>query len=368
MALAQADAARRRFESLFQFDPAAYLVTTPTGVITAANQAAEALLGAPAGDLAGMSLAVLVGRTDRAEFRLHQEHLVQTGGLMHWEMIVRPLTGGPVPVEVMAGPFVDPHTGAIAEVRWRLLDIRERRAAQEAQEALLARLRELAARLQVVREDEQAHLARRVHDELGGTLTAIKMNLAGVRAILGPGNGAEAGPRLDDTAALVDSAMQSARAIATELRPAVLDRLGLVAAVGWSLERFEARTGLTCSLKVNPGSSACPSDVALVVFQVLQELLTNVARHAHATEVEVRLYQEGAQLVLSVRDNGRGMTPADRARVDSLGLLGIEERLRQFGGRLDIESGLNAGTLARISIPLIDPPSQQDTSRAGGGP
>jgi PAS domain S-box-containing protein len=358
--LQQAQAAleseRQRYAALFDFAPDGYLVTDAAGAIREANRAAARLLGVRAARLARKPLAKYIAPDYRVEFRAFVNSLTLDGITLHWEGALKPRAGPAVPVEFLASPACDPLAGHVVEVRWRLHDISVTKALQAEQAMLLGSLRELASRLEAVREHEQARLARQVHDEIGGALSAIKIDLARVRDALPSSPETNAlNQRLADAAFQVERAAQSARNIATELRPAVLDRLGLVAAVGWQLEQFEQRSGVTCQIKVGAAATAVPPPIAEAVFRVYQELLTNVARHAQASRVEVRLAQEDGQLVLEVRDNGIGITREAGSAVASLGLLGSRERLREFGGTLDVQPARGKGTLARIAVPLPQP-------------
>jgi PAS domain S-box-containing protein len=348
---------RQRYAALFNFAPDGYLVTDAYGVIREANQAAAELLGARAARLVGKPLAAYVPPARASEFRRFLLDLAAAAGQARWEGVVKPRKDPPAVVEFRVAVSRDENTGQVSELRWRLHDISETKALQAEQATLLGGLRELAARLEAVREHEQARLARQVHDEIGGALSAIKMDLAHIRDSL-PTSAENAAlhARLADTVLQAEQAAQSARNIATELRPAVLDRLGLVAAVGWQLEQFEQRSGITCQIKVSSAASAVPAPIAEVVFRVYQELLTNVARHAQATRVVVRLAQEGGHLILEVRDNGIGISRAAGAAVSSLGLLGSRERLLEFGGTLEVQPARGKGTLARLAVPLPPAP------------
>jgi signal transduction histidine kinase len=199
-------------------------------------------------------------------------------------------------------------------------DITDRKLAEN--EVLRSRqeLRDLTARLQFVREDERTCLAREVHDELGQALTGLKIDLAWLK------------PRVADRPVLaervqsiivrIDGAMDTVRRIATDLRPSVLDDLGLVAAVEWQAQEFERRTGIPTQLEVQAGQLELDDRCATTTFRILQETLTNVARHAHATLVKIALHVSAEELMLEVRDNGRGIDKSDLLSSTSLGLIG----------------------------------------------
>ena len=212
-------------------------------------------------------------------------------------------------------------------------------------------LRALAARLQHVREEERTNVAREIHDELGQALTSIKIELAALVADLPSGTN-PAVARAKAVMQVVDDTIQRVRRIATELRPGVLDDLGLVAAVEWAAGEFQRRTGVKCDVSV-PAEDDLPMDRerATALFRILQETLTNVARHASATHVRVRLTDYDHTVALEVRDNGRGIDEARIRGRQSLGMLGMKERAVLLGGELVIESKPGSGTTVIVRIP-----------------
>jgi len=229
-------------------------------------------------------------------------------------------------------------------------DVTDRKRAEEELRRSHEELRALAARLQSAREDERAHIAREVHDELGQALTGLKLDLAWLK------------PRLRDQAALlervhavvgrIDGTIDAVRRIATELRPSVLDHLGLVAAVEWQAQEFEKLTGVVVRLSLSSAGPAVDGTVATTVFRMLQETLTNVARHAAATSVEIVLEVRHEAITLRVADNGRGISATERTNPHSLGLVGLRERAIACAGELVIEGRPGEGTIVTVRIPL----------------
>jgi signal transduction histidine kinase len=213
----------------------------------------------------------------------------------------------------------------------------------------------LSARLQAVREEERATVAREIHDELGQVLTALKINLDWLERKLGVrDNDPTLNPLLDrvvESAEIADSAISSVQKIAAELRPSSLDDLGLPAALEHEAQRFQQRTGIACQVKRPPEGLELRPEAAIAVFRIFQESLTNVARHAQATEVRASLEAEGEQLVLQVEDNGLGIRPEALHDKKSLGLLGMRERAGVLGGELAISALQPRGTLVRLLLP-----------------
>ena len=212
-------------------------------------------------------------------------------------------------------------------------------------------LRTLAARLQSIREEERSRIAREVHDVLGQALTGIKMDTAWILAKLPEGH-TKLVARTKSMSSLIDSMVQMVRRIATDLRPGLLDNLGLVAAVEWQASEFQARTGITCQVTSNLRDASLASDSATAIFRIFQETLTNVARHAQATAVTVNISEQQDRVVLQVVDNGRGIDLAEVTQSKSVGLLGMRERAAILGGELVISGTAGQGTTVVLSIPL----------------
>jgi signal transduction histidine kinase len=228
-------------------------------------------------------------------------------------------------------------------------DVTERKLAEALQHSL-EQVRLLAARVESVREEERTRLARQIHDDLGQAWTGIKMDLSSLLHHP-PVRRQERARRSRAILELIDHTIESVRKIATELRPAILDDLGLAAAVEWAAHEFAARTGTKCALDLPPADLAIDSEAATVLFRILQEALTNIARHAEATEFSVWLAESDGALCLEVRDNGKGFQEARLAHGGSLGILGMRERALLLGGRLTIRSSPGEGATVTVWIP-----------------
>lgn len=217
------------------------------------------------------------------------------------------------------------------------------------------RPRSLSLRLEHAREEERARIAREVHDELGQVLTSLKLEFMWLVDQLRktePKPGIVLVNKLQSLIGLIEVSLQSARHIASELRPAVLDHLGLKEAIEWEATKFQARTGIRCRVEWGVRDVFADGTRQLALFRILQEALTNVARHAHAGAVRIGLRQRGRTLALTVRDNGRGITKPELASAESIGLLGMRERARLLGGRAAITGVPGRGTTVTVTIPL----------------
>jgi signal transduction histidine kinase len=214
-----------------------------------------------------------------------------------------------------------------------------------------AQLRALAARLISIREEERARIAREIHDELGQFLTGLKMDVSWLRKHLGK----DQAPLLDKTAAmrqLIDSTIKVVRRIATGMRPEILDDMGLVAAIGWQAKEFQKRMGIRCRVELPAARPDLDSALSTAVFRIFQEILTNIARHAKAGSVSVRLQISARRLTLEVVDDGSGIAEGAVHARESLGLLGMQERAQLFGGEVGIRGSPGRGTTVALSIPL----------------
>jgi PAS domain S-box-containing protein len=254
--------------------------------------------------------------------------------------------GAPLSVHLSLSPLRLGSTRAVCLIA---SDLSEMKRAEQELRASSEQLRNLAAHLLSVREEERARISREVHDDLGQSLTAVKMDLAWLAGRLPQSNG-QMLKRIRSTQQLADSIIQSIRRISTELRPAVLD-LGLAAAVEWQVQEFQTRSGIQCKVRLLT-REVVASNASTAMFRIFQETLTNVARHAKATRAEVVLQKQPDRLVLLIRDNGRGFDQADPSLSQSLGLMGMRERAAILGGRVNISSAPGKGTTVTAWIPL----------------
>jgi two-component system sensor histidine kinase UhpB len=206
----------------------------------------------------------------------------------------------------------------------------------------------------VAREEERARIARELHDELGQVLTSLKLEFMWLVDQLRnsePRPGVQLVNKLQSLIGLIEISIQSVRQISSDLRPAVLDHLGLREAVEWEALKFEARTGIRCRViwAINTEQDRSHE---LALYRILQEALTNVARHAHAGAVRIGMHRRGRTLILTVRDNGRGIKRNELSSVESIGLLGMTERAKFLGGRITISGVAGRGTTVTVKVPV----------------
>ncbi|GIZ53666.1 sensor histidine kinase [Noviherbaspirillum aridicola] len=241
-------------------------------------------------------------------------------------------------------------------LRGTIMDINDRKETVEALHRSRELLRELTAYQDRVKEEERKRIAREIHDELGQTLLALRIDVSMLEA-----RTARSHPRLHDKvrSALgqIDATVKTIRTIINNLRPAVLD-LGLTAAFEWQVNEFRRRSGIGCELRMSGQELEVDDTLATSLFRILQESLTNVIRHANASYVLVDLYQDEGRLVLKITDNGIGLLPGPRKRGNSFGLIGVEERVHALNGEFRISSAPGKGTTLIIQIPLVSPETQ----------
>ncbi len=329
------------------------------------NPAAERMFGVRADDAIGTSIERFLPERFRDSHRSHVESFADTNVTRRAMGALRPLMairadGSEFPIEASISQVAAAEGRTLTVI---LRDVSERLHA----EALLAAytrdleqsradLRALSAKLRETRETERAHIAREVHDQLGQSLTALSLGLDRLYQDLdgaGPAAVAAARRESQSLAALVQDAIKRTRRLASELHPAVLDHLGLAAAVEWQVQDFGPRAGLVCHVDVD-ATLDVPEDVELPLFRVLQEALTNIVRHAEARTVIVALRVDEGGLELVVDDDGRGVMEKGRSAA-GLGLLGMRERLVEFGGTVTLSdrAAVNGARLvARVPWPV----------------
>jgi PAS domain S-box-containing protein len=325
------------------------------------NRAAEELLGVPRERLIGVRFDAVPWvriAADGSPFRLedHPFERLRRGetALRDYEYQVVPPRGRPRTILTNAAPLRDA-AGNFAGIVATWADITERKNAERRLAEYSARLAALSRRVLTVQEEERRAVARELHDELGQVLTAVKVNLQALRRQSAP---AAFGSSFEDSLALLDGAIAEVRAISTRLRPAVLDDLGLEAALRSHLERIRARTAMELAADIRLPQRRLDAAVETACFRIVQEAVTNALRHARADGLRVELGVESGELVLAVRDDGQGfdLAAATRraAQGESAGLSGMEERARLAGGRLEVRTAPGRGTEVRALFRLAE--------------
>ncbi|MBR0696693.1 PAS domain-containing protein [Bradyrhizobium lablabi] len=286
-------------------------------------------------------------RTDRA--------VLKSGRRRRYEETRPDPSGTPRWFETIKSPIRD-QAGRIVGTVGISRDISERKAAESELIKSRTQLRELSNYLQSVREAERARISRELHDELGQTLTALKMELGWLKERL-PSEPTLLRTRVDRLVQIVDHSVADLQRIAADLRPMILDELGLVSAIQWLTQNLSERSPLAIELSLDRTDVAYSKDVSTAAFRIVQEALTNIVRHSGATSARIVARHSANELQLDISDDGRGMdvTPSKRER---LGLIGMSERAHMLGGSMEIDSAPGRGTRISVRLPLsIDKPA-----------
>jgi PAS domain S-box-containing protein len=382
-------AERDYFHQLFETTPNLAWTARADGYIDYVNQRTLDYLSLRAGDIEGWSWQRFVHPDDLPGVANRWSHSLATGDLYEVEMRLHassvgeyrwhlsrglPMRNDQGEILRWVGTTTDIHdqkeARAVLEqsqirlaeaVRLRTEDllnantalreeIEERKHVEKALRASREKLRRLSAHLQSARESERAAVAREIHDELGATLTAAKMDLSWFAKTLKDGQLPRA-DKLSEAVELVDSAIQTVKRIATELRPSILDHLGLWPALQWQLQEFELNFGIPCQIDPAPIGVVLETDAQTAVFRIFQEALTNIARHARATRVHVDLRPERNGILVRISDDGIGLPPGKLMEPKACGIQGMRERARTFGGDVRFEQTEGGGTTVLVKFP-----------------
>lgn len=325
------------------------------GYVMSWNRGAENLLGYSVDEALGRHISFVYPLEDRAYLDREVIAPVKTKGTHHVE--VRRLTkSGTIRFAQLSLTLQKDGLGVPIGIIGYSMDITDRKRAEEALIDSRNQLEALAVRLQSVREEERTRIALEVHDVLGQALTVLKMDLSWMAKRLGDSTAStrleSLHARVDSALGLIDSTLQSVREIATELRPGVLDQLGLAAAVEWQARTFQERTGIACDTLIRPHRILVSAEQSTALFRIFQEVLTNVVRHAQATTVHVRLEESDDHVSLHVTDDGRGIPEGATTGPQAFGVLGMRLRAQQQGGEFTIHGTPGVGTTVTVRIPL----------------
>jgi PAS domain S-box-containing protein len=339
----------KRYRNLFNGVPVGLYRTTPNGKVIDANKALVKILGYPNRGtvLQASARESYINEKDRDLF---QDIVEKHGAIYGFETQLYRYDGTPVWVAINAR-VVKNADETILYYEGSLTDITNRKRAEEELERSKEQLRSLADHLQSVREQERTTIAREIHDELGQALTGLKMDLSWMAKRI-PEDQPKLLQKLHSMSELTSTTLKTVQRISTELRPGLLDDLGLVAAIEWQTEEFENRTGIRCTLTVDPEDIMIDEKRSTTVFRILQETLTNVARHAQATRVQVSLKEKMGSLTLRVTDNGKGIINEQIFDPKSLGIVGIKERVHSWGGEVKISGRPGKGTTVVVRMPI----------------
>lgn len=310
------------------------------------NPAFCRLIGYSNEELHGNSILDFIHPDDRERAENRISDLMNDGEEFFSEYNLINRSGKSIPIEVYSRKiFYYGKNGLLSNIR----DITERKIAEEAINKYHKQLQSLSSHLQSVRETERASMAREIHDQLGQELSTVLLHLGWLER-----HGEKESSwmdKLEDTSDLVKSTIKKVQRISSELRPSLLDNLGLFPAIEWHAKEFTKKTGIPCKVKIGNRKTELSQEISITIFRIIQESLTNVLRHAKATKVKVSLTEKSGRLFLEISDNGVGITEAQKHNPESFGLLGIQERVRALKGEYSIHGVPQKGTSLSINIP-----------------
>ncbi|MDP2695529.1 MAG: PAS domain S-box protein [Gallionella sp.] len=338
---------RDRYVSLYDFAPVGYLTLTDAGLIAEVNLTGAALLGVERKKLLQGRFTKFIAPEDRDRWYQHFSRALQQGGKQNGELALVRADGTVFHARLDCLHIAA--DGKAGMMRITFTDVTECKRLKEELEESRQILRDLADKVEMLREEERKCIAREVHDELGQILTALRMDVALINLRFGEHNAALL-EKTQGMSLLLDQAGRSVRNIVSNLRPTALDT-GIVAAVGWLCDEFAAHTGSPCVLHTNEEHIDLEEGRAVAVFRIVQELLTNVARHAGASRTQITLTRHAGKLQVEVRDNGKGFDFQATPQNKSFGLLGVFERAIALGGNVEVVSAPQQGTAVTISMP-----------------
>jgi len=335
-------------EDLYNNAPCGYHSLDKDGNIRQMNETELVWLGYTRDEVVGkMKWIDLIAPASKNTFQKDYQQLMKQGFIHDMEIEINRKDGTAFNGLINATAIYEPG-GDYVMSRATVTDITRRKLVE-------GQLHDLSAHLQTIREEEKANIAREIHDELGGTLTALKIEAYRLTSELSADNAVS--PlllRVNSMSELLDSAVGATRSIITDLRPTILDDLGLLAALEWQAEQFHKHSGISC--RVNCVEDTCNLDnhSAITLFRIFQETLTNIARHSGASRVEVEFQCNNEEVTMSVSDNGRGLPDGYTAAPTSYGMRGMSERVKQLGGNIKFNSPPGGGLNITVVLPLFD--------------
>jgi PAS domain S-box-containing protein len=342
----RADDAHHRLALIVDSSDDAIIGKTLDGTIISWNSGAEKIYGYSAKEIIGSHMSVLIPSDRSDELPQILERLRRGESVEHYETIRRRKDGKLIDVSLTMSPIRDGNKKPVG-ISTIARDITDAKQAEKA-------LQTFSRRLIEAQEAERQHIARELHDEIGQVLTAVRINLQSLRS---PGQANSVSLALDDSLAIVDEALECVRELSLNLRPSVLDNLGLASALRWYVDRYARRSGIVADLRNDiEDGQRLQMELETACFRIVQEALTNVVRHAAATRVSVDLKRSNGNLELKIKDNGVGFDSdwllKSAGSSSALGLRGMQERTVALNGRLEIDSKPKSGTEIRVSFPL----------------
>ena len=346
-ALLELHASEEKYRLFFENSLDGILLTNSKGEIYAANPSACEIFGMTEEEICTSGRKAILDESD-PNWAIFIDERSRTGKakaeLRHYRK-----DGTVFLAEVASVKF----RNAVGETRTNTIirDITERKRVEAEVQESYEQIRSLTAHLQNVREEERTHIAREIHDELGQQLTVMKMDISWMKKKIVAGEATAVPPKMDELMEILDGTVASVRRISTELRPSLLDDIGLIATIEWQAELFTKRTGIPVKLAI-ANDLQIPDEHATGLFRIIQESLTNIVRHANASQIVIHLENNKKEFILYIEDDGAGFDMYQSTQAKTLGLLGMKERTLMMKGEFLIESKPNSGTKVKVRVPL----------------
>ena len=346
-ALLELHASEEKYRLFFENSLDGILLTNSTGEIHAANPSACEMFGMTEQEICSAGRRAILDESD-PNWAIFFEERNRTGKakaeLRHFRK-----DGTVFLAEVASVKFRN--AGGDTRTNTIIRDITERKRAEAEVQESYEQIRRLTAHLQNVREEERTHIAREIHDELGQQLTVMKMDLSWMKKKIKSGDIEVVPPKMDEFMEMLDGTIASVRRISTELRPSLLDDIGLIATIEWQAELFTKRTGTPITLEI-PNNLQIPGEHTTGLFRIIQESLTNIARHANASQIVIHLENNQKEFSLYIQDDGDGFDKKQSVHTKTLGVLGMKERTMMMKGEFNIDSVPKKGTTVTVRVPL----------------
>lgn len=338
-----------KYRSLAEHSPGIILLLDADGICRYVSPSVQRVLGYQPAEVIGSFPENFLSSPDRCRVPELMSRVIKKKTPIKFEVRVYKKDGTFAIIEWEAMPVAE--NDGIASIQFCGRDITARKIVEEEVKASRRQLRKLSKHLQVSREQERASIAREIHDDLGQSLTAIKLNVAWLKSKIPPDQ-ALLIDKTEDAIKLVDSTIQTVKRISSELRPGLLDDLGLSAAIEWQAGDYQKRSGINICVAIEPEEICLDADLSIAIFRICQEALTNVIRHSGATTAWVELSRTANAVALVVRDNGIGISEKAVSEKESFGLIGMRERIHAFGGQIRIFKVPEGGTKVAVRVAL----------------
>jgi PAS domain S-box-containing protein len=327
------------------------LIADNTGAIEWINRAFTAMTGYTFQEVNGINyLQFLRSTEDHSDFD-DMWRTIMSGEVWHGELVNQHKNGSQIPVEQVVTPVFD-DAGKISHIIAIKQNIAQRKTMELALKQSLQNYRQLSNHLETIREEERIRIAREIHDELGGFLTVLKIDLSLLSKQM-PKELVDCHGKIEAMKQSIHQGLKTIKRIINDLRPSILDHLGLIPALEWLAENIIRRANLICIMKVFDQAIEVSPELNTAIFRVTQEAFINIVRHAKASHVILEIEFNENNLLITIKDNGCGITQEQMMKSGSFGIQGMRERIRYFGGDLTIESSSQIGTLLRINIPNV---------------